>query len=131
MSVFVDTSAWFAYLVHKDPDYPAATQWMSMNSQPLITSDYIIDETLTLLLYRASTQAAFQMGQLFFLYGIAHIEFVSPDDISNAWKTFEQYRDKNWSFTDCTSKVIMERLKIPIAFSFDKHFRRLVKIKKG
>ena len=32
-----------------------------------------------------------------------------------AWETFEQFDDKNWSFTDCTSKVVMEQLGIKIA----------------
>ena len=31
---------------------------------------------------------------------------------------------KGWSFTDCTSKVIMERLNISTAFSFDEHFEQ-------
>ena len=30
---------------------------------------------------------------------------------------------KDWSFTDCTSKVIMERLRMTHAFAFDSHFR--------
>lgn len=32
--------------------------------------------------------------------------------------------DKQWSFTDCTSRVVMERLGIQKVFAFDDHFRQ-------
>ena len=43
-------------------------------------------------------------------------------DESKAWEIFVQYEDKGFSFTDCTSFAIMERLKIDTAFVFDDHF---------
>ena len=41
-----------------------------------------------------------------------------------SWLIFQQFRDKEWSFTDCTSYVAMQRLRIKSAFSFDHHFRQ-------
>jgi hypothetical protein len=41
-----------------------------------------------------------------------------------AWHVFIQFGDKGWAFTDCTSKLIMERLGISAAFSFDEHFEK-------
>jgi predicted nucleic acid-binding protein len=41
-----------------------------------------------------------------------------------AWETFRQFDDKSWSFTDCTSKVVMEQLNIKVAFAFDHHFQQ-------
>ena len=43
-------------------------------------------------------------------------------DLTLAWQTFEQFDDKSWSFTDCTSKVVMEQRGIRKAFAFDHHF---------
>ncbi len=40
------------------------------------------------------------------------------------WETFRQFSDKGRSFTDCSSKVVMERLGITQAFAFDQHFRQ-------
>ena len=37
---------------------------------------------------------------------------------------FRDYADKDWSFTDCTSKVVIDSLGITTAFSFDQHFRQ-------
>lgn len=48
---------------------------------------------------------------------------VTEDDVRGAWHAFRKYRDRHWSFTDCTSKVVLERLRIPQAFAFDHHFR--------
>lgn len=37
---------------------------------------------------------------------------------------FDSCDDKNWSFTDCTSKVVMEQLGVKAAFAFDHHFHQ-------
>jgi predicted nucleic acid-binding protein len=44
--IFVDTGAWFARFVPKDPDYPTARDWFDRNSRPLLTTDYFVDELL-------------------------------------------------------------------------------------
>ena len=50
--IFVDTGAWFASVMPSDREHQAAVQWLSQNIQPFITTDYVIDETLTLLSYK-------------------------------------------------------------------------------
>jgi predicted nucleic acid-binding protein len=47
--IFVDTGAWYASLVPTDPDHTTAAQWLATNRSPLLTTDYVVDETLTLL----------------------------------------------------------------------------------
>ena len=49
---------------------------------------------------------------------------VNDSDLQKATDIFFQFADKNWSFTDCTSRVVMERLGIRRAFAFDDHFRQ-------
>jgi uncharacterized protein len=49
LMVFVDTRAWFAAVVPSDPNHPQAASWLAANSEVLITTDYVIDEILTLL----------------------------------------------------------------------------------
>ena len=122
MAVFVDTGAWFAYFVRRDPDHAAAIEWTRKNRQPLFTTDYVIDELLTLLKLRESHRVAAAAGEALLQQNIARIERISDDDFQKAWNVFRQYHDKGWSFTDCTSKVIMERFGITHAFAFDTHF---------
>jgi predicted nucleic acid-binding protein len=124
MSVFVDTGAWFAYFVRRDPDHNSARNWVSANESPLATSDYILDELFTLLKTRESHLVAVAAGKILLEEKICQIIKVTPDDFRNAWAIFFQYGDKGWSFTDCTSKVIMERLDISSASSFDEHFEQ-------
>jgi uncharacterized protein len=122
--IFVDTGAWYASLVPSDPDYSRAVRWLASNHSPLLTTDYVIDETLTLLRVRGEKKRALQLGARFFAQEIAEVYKVTPADLTLAWSAFEQFNDKDWSFTDCTSKVVMEQLRITTAFAFDRHFHQ-------
>lgn len=124
MSVFVVTGAWFAYFVRRDPDHNLARDWVSTNESPLVTSDYILDELFTLLKIRESHVVAVAAGKVLIEERVCQIIKITPEDFTRAWAIFLQFSDKGWSFTDCTSKVIMERLNIRTAFSFDEHFEQ-------
>jgi predicted nucleic acid-binding protein len=120
--IFVDTSAWFASVVPGDPDYPGAIAWLAVNDSPLLTTDYIVDETLTLLRARGERKRALSLGDRFFRAGLAEIHKITASDLKLAWETFERFADKDWSFTDCTSKIVIQQLGISQAFAFDHHF---------
>jgi hypothetical protein len=53
----------------------------------------------------------------------ARLVWVTPEDVQKAWVLF-QYRDKAWSFVDCVSFVLAQRLDIRDACAFDEHFRQ-------
>jgi uncharacterized protein len=122
--IFVDTGAWFASVVPSDRDHVTVTHWLNQNTQLLITSDYIVDETLTLLKARGQALRAMAMGEQFFRGTLASISYLSDADIILSWQTFHQFSDKEWSFTDCTSKVLIDKLHLQQAFAFDHHFHQ-------
>ncbi len=122
--IFVDTGAWFALVVPTDPDHHAAVAWFGSNRELVCTSEYVVDETLTLLRARGEPTRSLALGRLFFAGRIALVHHLSQTDVLEAWQVFERFSDKAWSFTDCTSKVLMERLRITYAFAFDAHFRQ-------
>lgn len=122
--IFIDTGAWYASFVSADADHAVATQWMARNTQRLVTTDYVMDETLTLLRSRGYSSIAMQFGLNAFAGRLAIVHYLTPAEIAAAWDVFNRFADKEWSFTDCTSKVVMESLGITIAFSFDQHFRQ-------
>jgi predicted nucleic acid-binding protein len=121
--IFVDTGAWFALLVPEDRDHLAAGSWLGRNDQPLVTTDYVIDELLTLLRVRGEGRRALKVGELLFTEQLARIAWVLPMDVRQGWDYFRRYQDKGWSFTDCVSRVVIERPAIRQAFAFDRHFR--------
>ena len=122
--IFADTGGWFAITIPTDPYYVAATQWFALNRQSLVTTDYVVDETLTLIRARGQNNRANVMGRQFFSGNLATIYYLTEDDIRQAWQVFTQYADKEWSFTDCTSKVVMEKFGMIQALAFDYHFRQ-------
>ena len=122
--IFVDTGAWFASVLPSDSDHQKAVLWLTNNTQILLTTDYVIDETLTLLRARGEIKRAIILGEAFFSGQLATIYYLTEEDIRLTWQVFRNYSDKEWSFTDCSSKVVMEKFGITQAFSFDYHFRQ-------
>ena len=122
--IFTDTGGWFSLSVQADPQHQAAAQWYENNSQVLLTTDFVVDETLTLLKARGQNAKAVTLGTQFFSSALATIYYLTEDDLRASWQIFARYADKEWSFTDCTSKLVMEKLGITEAFAFDQHFRQ-------
>ena len=122
---FVDTGAWAALFVEADPQHSAAREWIVANRDRLVTSDYVLDEVLTLISVRFKRQAAIRAGQALLSERLCVLMYLSEEDILNAWGIFRSHADKGWSFTDCTSLALMQRLGISSAFAFDRHFSQM------
>jgi uncharacterized protein len=122
--IFVDTGAWFARHVPADPNHQRVKAWMDANSESLVTTDYCLDETLTLLASRGRPRLALDIGHALFEANVAHIHFITPDQINRAWILFQSRATTGWSFTDCTSKVIIDELNIKVALALDTHFQQ-------
>lgn len=125
MRMFVDTSAWFALNDRKDQHHDEAVTFIrSLRATPvlLFTTDYIVDETVTLLRFRVSHREALAFLRLF--AGSPQIlrEQVTLDHLKRAAEIFRRYRDKLWSFTDCVSFAFMEEKGLDDAFAFDANF---------
>ena len=125
--LFVDTAGWMGCVDAADPDHEAACaardDWLEHEGL-LITSDYIIDETLTLLRLRLGLGTAEEWW-----HGIAASrrvvrELVHEERAERARGIFFRYRDKDFSFTDCTSFALMRELRIREALTTDKHFQQ-------
>jgi hypothetical protein len=63
LPISVDTSAWYAIMDKGDANHKAALKFIKELSQPLITSNYIIDETVTLVKDRLGYNTAIEIGQ--------------------------------------------------------------------
>jgi len=132
MIIFIDTSAWIALENKKDIHYKEAIIFkdeIKYKRYRLYTSNFVLDETYTLLLanvgYEKTVESAKRIKALR-NKGLLHVIQVTEDIEDSAWLIFERFnKDKFWSFTDCTSKAIMEILDINQVFSFDKNFEQM------
>ena len=57
--------------------------------------------------------------------GLIRLEWVSRNVETAAWSLLVKHRRHPFSLTDCTSFVLMDRLRIGDVFGFDDDFRRL------
>jgi len=126
---FVDTSALLSTLYKKDTNHKQAKAISKelekdIRRIPVIT-DYIFDETLTLLKQRVGHKESVKFGKLVFS-GKTKLKliYLSNNMIQEAFKLFVRYSDKGFSFTDCTSFAVMQHHKITRAFTFDHHFEQ-------
>ena len=119
--VFVDTGFWYAFANANDVNHNRALRLLD-ESRRLVTTNYILDETITLTLIRSGYRQALILGELLWQAQLADIVRVTEEDERKAWALFKQYDDKRFSFTDCTSFAVMLRLDITVALSFDADF---------
>jgi uncharacterized protein len=125
MRLFVDSSGWIA-LFDRDDRYhsQAAAAFAGLEGQSVhfITTDYVFDEALTFLRVRTGHTNAVRFGQWLLQARTVVWVTIEPAIWDAAWQMFQQYDDKAWAFTDCTSFVVMQRQQLYQAFTFDHHF---------
>ena len=128
--LFIDIGAWLALNNKRDKHH---TDAVKANKDFLdkgyfyVTSEYVLDETFTLLRYDVGHKRSVEFGaEIKSLQEMEKIRIVhiNQDILGKAWEIFEKYFDKDFSFTDCTSFAAMVMLGINEAFSFDKHFEQ-------
>jgi uncharacterized protein len=125
--LFVDTAGWMSAADSADPKHRATSsardKWLEEGGH-LLTTDYVIDETLTLLRIRLGLDAAEEWWHMLAASRRVRLEPVDGDRAERARAIFFRYRDKAFSFTDCTSFAIMRELRLRAALTTDRHFRQ-------
>lgn len=123
--VFVDTSAWYALLDRHDPEHARVAATVQAQRGRLISSDYILDEAVTLVRYRLGWPLAHRLGAALRSGELARLVRVLPADLDVAWRLFTERRDQRLSITDCTSFALMTRLKLDTAIALDQDFKAM------
>ncbi len=119
MSIFVDTSAWYALFDKNDSDHASAVRFKESLTHSLVTTNYVADEIITLVKVRLGHRITVEIGEKLWDESLATLIQVTSMDEKMAWEIFVKHKDKGFSFTDCTSFAVMERLGINEAFAFD------------
>src|SRR5215469_4890041 len=120
MSLFVDTSIWYAAADSSDRSN-ARSKAILKSDETLVTSDHVLVETWTLLHHKLDRKAAERFWEGL-RSGIAVVEAVTLADLEIAWDIGVFWRDQDFSIVDRTSFAVMRRLGIDRVASLDADF---------
>lgn len=123
--LFVDTSGLYALADHRDPARANAQRYATgraTSGSRLVLTDYVLDEACTLAKARAGSHAALRLLELVEASAAFRMEWVGPDRFEAAKAYFRKHADHDYSFTDCTSFVVMRELRLRDVLTTDHHF---------
>ena len=129
--IFVDTSAWDAIADAGDPNHNVALLFQEEIAGQclLVVTDYILDELYTLLLLNVGHRRTVDFKHKLDVLAeekILDVVWTSREIATEAWSVFEKFNvDKQWSFTDCVSYVVMKQQGIDEVFAFDSDFKQM------
>ncbi|MEE9118358.1 MAG: PIN domain-containing protein, partial [Calditrichia bacterium] len=123
--IYIDTGAFLARYIKRDQYHKQAVEfWNQLRKmrERCFTSNFVLDETFTLLGRRAGYKFAIQRARNMYLSKKLTILRATHEDELMALDIWDKYADQELSFTDCISFTCMGKNKIKRVFSFDSHF---------
>ena len=124
-AVFVDSGAWIALALSRDPLHAQAReQWDLLHAAgaKLHTSVPVVIETFTFLDRDANREVALAWKESVSKPGTARTLSCELRDLEHSWEYFRRTDLHKLSAVDATSFAIMKRSRIRIAYTFDHHF---------
>lgn len=132
---FIDTGFWISFLNKRDQFHKEAKDYfkIAIETYRIQTSNFILYETITFINcflnnhqlaidFLDRIEKAQKLDQIYVLKVTDGIQ-------EEALRLFRKIKDKDLSFTDCTSFTLMERERIEKALTFDRHFEQMGFIK--
>jgi predicted nucleic acid-binding protein len=123
--VFVDTSVLYALIDKRDCVHRAAREVVASLVQAgrrLVVSDYVVAESVNLANARGGSTVARRVLDLIEQSAGVRMEWIGTDRFELTKTYFRKHADHGYSFTDCTSFVLMRQLRLAEALTTDKHF---------
>jgi len=114
-SLFIDSGGFYA-LVSVDcvahTDAVVIMEESRRARRRAVTTDYVLDETASLLRARGSTKQLKEFLRLSEVSQALRIEWMTPDRFAAARTFMLKHLDQEFSFTDCVSLVVMKELRL-------------------
>ena len=128
-AIFMDTWGWIALGHHRDPRHLEVKRLYQEHRKAggtFYTSDYVLDEVVTLLFRREVFGKAVRFMEGIFegaQQGQLTIERITSERFAAAWRLRKRFQDKpRISFTDLTSMALMQELGLAEILTEDEHF---------
>jgi hypothetical protein len=124
--LFIDSGGFYALVSAESAAHADAVGIMGESRRVrrrAVTTDYVLDETATLLRARGLTKLLKGFLQLTEASQALSIEWMTPDRFAAARGYMLKHLDQEFSFTDCASFVVMKELRLRDALATDRHFR--------
>jgi len=131
MSIFIDSSAFIAYHIIPDTHHNKAVELLTEIFKggygEAYTSDYILDESVTVIAARTKRKdKAIELGN-FLLSGDVNLLHVDEKTVQKTWKNYK--KTDNPSFTDVSTLTLMQEHNIRYIATFDRWFTKQKNIK--
>jgi uncharacterized protein len=123
--IIADTSALIAIFFKSEKHHRSVITYLQDNSaSEIVIIETVFAEFVTWTRARVSIPASIELGNLI----RSEHEYIPMNDFdhSSTWEIFQQYDDKEWSYTDCSILVMANKLEIPIVLGFDRHLHQMV-----
>ena len=124
---FIDTSGFYSLLVRRDSMHARAAEYIADAASVrgrFVTTDYVIDETVTLLRARGHGELVEPLFQAIDNSTAMRVEWTTSERFAEARSFCLRHSDKAWSFTDCVSFVVMRSLGLTKALTSNNHFEQ-------
>ena len=126
-TVLVDTAAWIALVNTRDELHSRAEQTMAelrSRKVTLMTTDFVLLEVANALCASAWREKAVKL--IDGLRSLPDLRVVPAETslLAEGWQLYRSRPDKEWSLTDCTSMVVMQKGRIEQVFTSDHHFEQ-------
>jgi predicted nucleic acid-binding protein len=123
--VFLDSSGLYALADRRDAYHAQAegrVRKLIESGTRLVLTDYIVDEACTLAKIRAGSDSALRLLEIVERSRAIEMFWIGVEHFEAAKALFRKHADHDYSFTDCTSFVVMNKLRIRDALTSDRHF---------
>jgi predicted nucleic acid-binding protein len=129
LNLFVDTWGWLTLADARESEHKRATHVYEERSRAgrrVVTSDYVLSETFTLLFRRLPFEYSWRFLAAVLASPNVHRETVTQARFLRAVQLRRKFADKpKISFTDLSSMVIMDEMKLADILTADEHFAQV------
>jgi predicted nucleic acid-binding protein len=127
MQVFIDSGYLIALDIRNDERHAETSRhWREFvrTGPQLVTTNLVLAEVLAFFQSRGLHEKGVELGRRLLRSDYVRLVYADEGLCRAGFEYLEAHGDKQYSFTDCVSFVLMNRLHIRQALAFDRHFEQ-------